>query len=396
MSPHTRRYRILLAVSLLLLPVAVLSAQEVYLLSWQIQAPRADLIQPIAARTIALVNLEVTKDDPSAPTARLDDRLELTVIGRIDLADGRILEEIVRIRAGSIVIESDPATYLPSSLIDSLVRRNYYWRRESLEAIDADLMPEEYATRLGKGPLPPRRFESNLWRLESERPLFSVAVTPDVTTFVDVGIDEMLLPGLASNRVNLGIRYRDIAISMFGPHHLQINNAITGALSNDAGAAVSVRLGPTRFAGGVVFRKLSEGSSLPRLSSWFHGAFSSTIGQLGTWRVRYDLGFNVAGTGALSDTVNERATERSSLSARPYARFQFDRNDFTGEESEERGLYLSSFGIASTGSAIMPSLSVAFTPTFGLELKGAFHNLIFDSEPLAPPIAIWLGPTFAW
>ena len=119
-------------------------AQDVYVVEWTIQDPQNDLLQEVASRTIDAINFWLTRDNVAAQTVRLDDPLRITVIGRYRPKSGQIEEEIIRIRAGGILIEDDPGLYLSADLIDTLLQRNYYWQEEQIDLVDPSLAPRYY------------------------------------------------------------------------------------------------------------------------------------------------------------------------------------------------------------------------------------------------------------
>lgn len=197
-----------------------LHAQEVYRASWTIQDKPRGLRQDLARQIIMKANDWLTRDDPSTPTARLDDILRVTVVGEVVPATGELETHLRRLELGSIVIDTSIAgfhEFLDEETIASLIRRDHYWRDESVIVSDpfrspvsatidrtaADSSAALFERLFGGGERPRARIALD----ES-----SIRVAPDMYVWGGFGFDEIALPDFSYGRARVGLAYNRLRI----------------------------------------------------------------------------------------------------------------------------------------------------------------------------------------
>jgi len=112
------------------------------------------LKQDLARDIIASANDYLTRDDPNGPIARLDDRLRVTVVGELVPSNGIVKTRLERLVMGTVVVDGGFEGFLDTPTVDRLVRRDYYWRDETLEVFNnhlSALVAESVAGNVQRG-----------------------------------------------------------------------------------------------------------------------------------------------------------------------------------------------------------------------------------------------------
>lgn len=373
---------------LILLVVSSVSAQDAYLRRWVVQDPGAGLVQDVASRTINSINYWVTRENVASQTARLDDRLEITVIGRHQPTSGEILEEIVRIRAGGILLEDDPHLFLSEGLIDTLITRNYRWRGGEIEILDRSLAPKHMTTELrGSTGFTP----SPTWSSDRRLPLAQLEISSTRALFIDPGDLARDLPGLSLGAVlvgadfSFGTLWGELPIP--GTYPAFLGPVVTPSY----GIGASVELNPVRVATGIGIA--SSDSVRDRVDSVRIGAWALAT-------LHYDLDpdnsdafkFSIDGGASLREIltpgapVNGVSSEHSTFVLRPYAEVcMVSRSGLPGTHVEQ---------IAIQTSLVSASVSARLRISQLLHLTGIFsyHGLFGERDLIMPTMTLWITP----
>lgn len=369
-------------------------AQDVYVVEWTIQDPESQLLQDVASRTIDAINFWLTRENVAAQTVRLDDPLRITVIGRYQPRSGSIVEEIVRIRAGSILVEDDPHLYLSSGLIDTLLRRNYYWQEEQIDLVDPSLAPDYLHKRsqnsYGNGirrVVEPPEFPADY------QPLVSLELPDRWTVWGDLGNHIAELPGLSYGRARIGVS------RLFGGLWGEL------PLGPDRGGVFGTSSRPTGGIGGYLnlrwatvsasfglFREpdTTDLSDTVRLATNIaaFGTYSFPEPVFGAMFASVDLGGGLYEGAYRNPTINGVSTERTELLFRPLLRLRL----YPGVGRQDQVLRL--VVIQTSLWSVQAGGSIRILPNFDIQVGGAVHGLIGDRGPFQPPATIWIMPSF--
>ena len=383
---YSQRSTFLLGLLLMTVGSVRLAAQDVYVTSWVIQDPESGFVQDVAARTINAINLWVTRENVAAQTARLDDRLEITLVGRYSREKNVISEEIVRIRAGSLLIEDDPALYLSRGLLDTLIRRNYRWNHGGYEILDQTRAPR-YAIR----------DTAVRTRLEASDDLADPYPLPTIvrrlsgkrTLFLDPGDHRRQLPGLSLGAVRFGVAFSMGEVwgelplpngmpALFGPSQ-----------SAGFGVGAALNLGNLRVASGTDFDRPGDDSTvtdLARIGTWLTLQGTATPGSVGPYETRVDVGGHLREVITSGPKVNGVVSEMSSLTILPLARVSLSRWSSNG------GLYLEQTAFEATSQSMI--LSGRLRVNESIHISGAFaaHGYILERDSVLPSLTLWLSP----
>lgn len=368
-----------------------LQAQDVYVVSWDVQAPKSGLVQDIAARTIDLLNDFTTRDDPNAATARLDDRLRITLIGRLDPQDGTVREEIVEVRAGAIVLGDELVSSLPKTLIDSLAARDYLWENQHMDVVDIDRLPDharlffESRTR-GRSPTG----DDMSSPVSPCDRLVRFAIDNDHSLVLDVGFDAVLLPGFSTGRISLGYEGSSVALTVSAPVPLDAGTSITGDFHDDYSVDGTLHVGPVTSHVSIALRSIGKplGPSV-RLS----GLASTSVDivplaqEVGDYRLRTILGGSVVQTVELGSLPSSEVT---SLHPRLLLAGSIERLRADGYP------FLEQFGVSTSLSGVMVQSRLRIAPSFGVKAAFALNDLLLDPIPGFTSTSFWIGPTIRW
>ncbi len=376
---------VILAFSLAFVTTA--TSQDAYLRRWVVQDPQAGLIQEVASRTINAINFWVTRDNVSAQTARLDDHLEITVIGRIQPSTGAVEEEIVRIRAGLLLIEDDPHLYLSDGLIDTLVTRNYRWRGGDIEILNRALAPA-YMTGLSESSLQPTNVLS--WAETEAIPLFTKELSSTKSIFLDVGDPNRELPGLSLGAIRFGTRVSSAEVWGEIPLPGSFPDVVGGVVTPSFGLGASIRLDRLRIASGISIpttdRDPLTGDSVG-LGAWSLATLRFNIGQQsGALSLALEGGASLREMLTGSDLINGVVSERSSILVHPYAQLSMV------TRGGEPGTHLER--IALQTSLVSASISARIRLSSVVHLTGSFsyHGIVGDRDPIMPAMTLWIAP----
>lgn len=385
-----------LILATLLLPPS-LAAQDVYLTEWTIQDPENDLLQDVASRTIDAINHWLTRDNVEAQTVRLDDPLRITVIGRYQAPGGTIREELLRVRAGAVLIEDDPRLYLTEALIDSLLKRNYLWSQEQVELLDPARAPGYLQRRstgisLGtaspaqRGPAPPGKPAETM-------PLLALDFPDGHRAFADLGYPGIGLGGLLYGRVRLGFGRDQGAIWAELPARPGLPGSLSTALRGTGGIGGMVRIDWATLLGSLGFASAPDQTGRPdtvRLITALRvfGTITPRSPLFGNEFFCIDIGGGATELGYRSATVNGVPSERTALQIYPLAGIRI----YPGSGGEQNLVQLLS--LHATHRQIESSVRFRLNDQIGLQIGAVLSELSGADTPWRDQATFWITPLF--
>lgn len=368
-------------------------AQEVYRASWTIQDPTRGLTQRLAEEIIDRANDWLTRDDPNAPTARVDDLLRVTVVGEIG-PEGALRTRLGRVVLGSIAIEQGFAEFVDSATIERIVRRDYFWRDEQVEVFDIAAAPFAPVNQMDAG-LPERTPFARLALDESR-----VRVADELDCWAGLGFDDLALPGVASGRGRAGVAYG--SLRAWGEFPAAIGPGSSGFSSGFEpayGAGISFEhLGLGRWFAGIGGMASAAGTNrradtsqpgpgfILGKAALLYAVFNVPVDILdgNAIRVRGGLGYSEAvplarqgetGTGTPGGVGALRAMLRVETRA-----------------LDAEGFVRRSAAIGMFGGSVSCSWYERFTEAFGMQVSIARHGLLAERDAFMPEFSLFLTP----
>lgn len=271
----------------------VAQPQEAYVESWTIQDKDFDLRQELARRVIDSANTWLTRDDITLPTARLDDPLQVTVLVSVDPATGKEFRQLMKLVMGKIVVDHDFERFLPRSILDSLVRRNCFWRNQQFRVLNEAWTPNEvvkydpsnfrpdpyHLTFHASDNLPPRQvslFET------------SYKAGKELRVWTGVGYNDLGFPAASYGKIRAGAGWRNVQFWGEIPLPFGVEHTAFFARGLDATAGVGLSFEGESFGGGLTWSDPTEAiGSAPLLgdTTWAFGRSALVYGliPLGRW-----------------------------------------------------------------------------------------------------------------
>ncbi len=371
-------------------------AQEIYRVSWTLQETDGRLQQKLAAELLDSLNFRLTRENPEAQTVRLDDRLRITVTGLYDPLTDRISERIVSIQAGHLVFREDPGEFLDSVVVDSLLRRNYFWTEEEIEPLDGNLIPEYYSTtRIADDRrLPPSyddvflkdRMESRL-SLTDSRYYFPNGLR----VIAGFGFEEVGLPFLSYRRLRVGIEQSAFRTWYEAPVGPDAGTILGGPNAAAHGAGFSFE--HSFLGGNAIFSNVHHPYGLESDTGYMLNKGATLYGTLpllwfsplkGWLRIKAGGGL-LEQTRLLRDSTGAYAADASELIPR-----LFIRGEFRSVRSD--GGLMRTGALQIFGETISVSWFERLTDQFGITLGGTVRGLFGEPRPFEPRSTLWLSP----
>lgn len=188
---------------------AALRAQEVYRASWTIQDRSHGIEQQLAAEIIEDANDWLTRDNPNASTARVDDPLRVTVVGEL-APGGGIRMRLCGLVLGGIALDTGFTEFLDSATINRLIRRDHYWRDELVEVYNPELARAYAGWRItGTADAAPRGADAfaarALPRLRLGLDRTHISIDGGMYAWAGLGLEEIGLYGFGTGRARAGV-----------------------------------------------------------------------------------------------------------------------------------------------------------------------------------------------
>lgn len=388
--------RALLPALLLLALPRLAEAQEVYIASWTIQDLDYNLQQELAVDIIERANEWLTRDNPEAPTARLDDRLRVTVVGEYNPTDGTVRGRLQRLNVGGLILDEDLREFLDSAITANILLRNYYWREEALTILDPSLSPQFYRNerQIIRADAPPSYDKAFGHAIPSHRmqslSYAAVPITERANVWAGIGYEELGLPGLTYRRLRLGLESGGVRGWFEAPLPFSTETVLTGA--NQAAPGVGLSFELDRFGGGVTWSDpyavsgmTNDTGALLNTSALLYGIVPiDYINAVDGWlRVKLGVGY-LQGTQVGQDSTGIVAG-RSHEFVYPFARGEFV--SLRKDGTKERGANVQIFG-----GSILASYYQRFSDLLGIEVSGAVNGIIGERPPFLSGTGVWVSP----
>jgi len=401
----TDRLRHIVSLLLLLGCVAVARGQEVYEESWTLSG----LHEPLARNIIARANDWLTRDNNTAPTARLDDPLRVTVVVSYDPTTRHRSAKLVRLVMGTLVIDDGFSEFLRSSTLDSLVRRDYFWHDATLTVINEELWPyaaRNYEPSIDRNGDYAAAFAAADRTPERKIDLFesSAALSPNLRIWAGLGFDELTLPGFSYGKARVGIGYRRLKLwgelpsSMFPSNTLLLDRRLDGtfgagiSFENDLfGGALTLSDPSGRF--GTQALQSDTGYTIGR-SALFYFIIPLGKSPIGEGFVRLKLGPGYIQTvRRVEHDDSPGAFGHGDDRFKLMGRFEYAsaRPDGSLERSATAELFTEF-----VRTSLLLSWNEQFSRTWGLRASVALHGITGDRDPYLPPISFMFSPTITF
>ncbi len=375
-------------------------AQEVYRASWLIQ-DRERLQQQIARSIIERANDWLTRDDPNAATARLDDPLRVSVTVDYQPASGGLTTRLTELVLGTIVIDHDFGAFLDSTTISSLVRRDHYWRDEKVTVINEALSPlpagigdsavemigTASARSFAAAEAPPR------YRISLEQT--SLRLSPRLSVWAGLGFDELALPGLLYGRLRAGVTYDGFRVWGEVPASFGAAGAPLFARGFDGGFGAGLSFEMESFGGAITWSDpLQDIDTAAPASGYLLGRSALFYGKLPISDAPVLGGYlrlKIGGAYLQSvrrGTAGEVAGARLDDHFLPMARVEY------ASDIESGGL-MHSAAIEALGGNILLSYSQHFSDAFSARVTLSAHGLLGPREPYLPAYSLVISPVIS-
>lgn len=381
-------------------PVA--SAQEIYRASWTIQDKARGLRQDIARSVIERANDWLTRDDADAPTARLDDPLRVTIIGEVTPVGGLVQTRLRRLVLGTIVIDTSFGEFLDTATIASLVRRDHYWRDESVTVYNQALSPVLGLTDTDEdtvGLLFQRTFGgARVPRIRLALDESRYSLSSDAYIWAGLGFEEIGLPDFSYGRLRAGAAYNEMKIWGEAPVAVgsEGNAFLARGLEGAYGFGVSFE--GNLVGGAVSIAEVSEQIGTPALegtdryyiakSAFLYGIVPVQLVLLDNIPIRAKLGVGyqqARALPALEDGAARRPAADSLQSLKAMARVELA---MLGEDGRTRR----QFAAGLFGGSITASYEEQILPVLGIRVAGAAHGIFGERDPYLPSYSISITP----
>ena len=368
-----------------------------------IQDKAHGLRQDFAALIIGQANDWRTRNDPTVPTARLDDMLRVTVVGEVGRQSGLVETHLSRLELGTIVIDTSFDEFLDTATIASLVRRDHYWRDEQVVVFDPSRSPVAATIDRTESDSSDALF-GRLFR-DPERPRVrigldqsSVRLAPNLYLWGGAGADELALPDFSYGRARIGLAYNRLRIwgELPLPVGSQDNPVLARRLDGAYGFGLSFE---ERWFGGMV-----SGAAAPRSpgstggyyiskAAILYGIVPIDIALLGDFPIRAKLGMgylqarataDAAGTGSETPLLDDGSNALKWMIDLEYAD-----PSYTGPAGRRASLEL-------FGPSVRASYQQPITDVIGIRVTAAAHGIFGERDPFLPPFSITPSLTFTF
>lgn len=338
----------------------------------------------------------LTRDNPDAPIARYSDRVRVTVIDEIDASSGAIRSRLAQLLLGPIVIDSSFGEFLDPSTINALVRRDHFWRDESIVEFSGSGEPLRVRSARDLGGGIPESMPQEQPRIRIGLDETSLRIADRVRVFEAMGYELLALPGTSYGRVRAGLAYD--RMSMWAELPLPVGNASTPAIGRNLEAAFGAGLAfdAELFSAAISWSGAREGIGSPahEADTLYLLSRSATF----TWTIplREPIGsdlFVLRVGGGYQQFVPVVGRSEGLRDPDPIdAPKILVRGEYT---SSLEGVPRRSGAAEIFGTSILLSWHEQFTPLLGLRIVGAAHGLIGDRPPYLPAFSVLVTPTIS-
>ena len=391
------------ALLLLLLCPSHGRAQEVEQTSWTIQDLRHGLRSELASRVIEKANDWRTRDDPNAPTARLDDPLRISVITEYDPAGGIPRMRLSRLTMGEIVIDSSFSQFLSAEEIEQLIRRDHYWRDEHIESLTGSGPDDteeqdwrnEYAMETAFSPDDSPRarlaLDESTYRLGRELHLWG-----------GIGYEELALPDFSYGKLRAGVRYQRVRV--WGEAPLEVGSDASPILARSLDGAFGFGMSvDTKYFGGAI--SWSEPGTATVIDTTATASTDTTfvLGRAAMFHGTIPIG-DIPGLGGYL-RAKIGAGYLQTVVTSPVS---IENPSHEGEEKERVGLLLRleysnrsaapgrTMALEIFGASALLSYHEEFSSLLGIRIVAAKHGLLGARDPWLPSWSVSISPTLTF
>ncbi len=377
--------------------------QEAYIESWTIQDKDFNLRQELARRVIDSANTWLTRDDITLPTARLDDPLQVIVLVSVDPATAKESRQLMKLVMGKIVVDRDFDRFLPRGILDSLVRRNCFWRNQQFRVLNEAWTPQEVVnydpSRFRPAPydlafravddVPPRQlslFET------------SYKVGKELRGWIGLGYDDLGFPAASYGKIRAGAGWRNVKFWGEIPLPFGMEHTAFFARGLDATAGVGLSFEGESFGGALTWSDPAEAIGSAPLSgdtTWAFGRSALVHGAipLGRWplgdgylRARLGLTYTQA-VQRIHRSEGEVAMGTADDRFKALIRMEYGLANESGMLRRSIGLQLLT---ELSRNAWVATWREQFTDAIGLQ--ATFFGTFGQREPYRPAFSVALSP----
>jgi hypothetical protein len=374
----------------------VATGQIVRQASWSIQDPAQGLRQELAETVIAHADEWLTREDPNAPIARLGDRVRVTVVDEIDPTNGSVRSRLAQLVLGTIVIDSSFREFLDATTIDALVRRDHFWRDESIVEFTGAGEPARLRSARDLAQEIPTSLPQEAPRIRIGLDESSLRITERVRLFEALGYEMVALPGTSYGRLRTGVQYD--RLKMWAEIPLPLGTSATPAigrtLESTFGAGLS--FDAEHFSGAITWSDPRSTVGSPARES--DSLFALTRTALFTWTIPLR---EVIGSDALVLRVGGGYQQFVPIVAIGEGRRDGDAIDLPkilvrGEYSMTVDGELRRTAAAEIfGTSVLLSYHEQFSRLLGIRIVGAVHGLVGDRPSYLPAYSVLITPTIS-
>ena len=375
---------------------ATACAQVVRQSSWSIQDRHNGLRQELAETVIASADEWLTRDNPDAPIARLDEHVRVTVVDELDPTTGHIRPRLAQLVLGTIVIDSSFHEFLDPSTISSLVRRDHYWRDESVVEFTGSGEPYRLRTPRDLVDQIPESLPQETPRIRIGLDETSVRIGDRVRLFEALGNELLVLPGNSLGRVRTGIVYD--RLRMWAELPLPVGSESTPLMPRTLEATFGAGLAfdAEHFSGSITWSDAA--ASIGPAARTFDTQYVMSRSATFTWTipVRKVIGDDALllriGGGyqqfvPLAGSGDARAELRALDVPKLLVRAEYSH----GIDADVRR----SAAVELFGTSVLVSYHEQFSRLFGLRVVASAHGVIGDRPSYLPAYTVLLTPTFS-
>ncbi|HVZ38494.1 MAG TPA: hypothetical protein VHI13_04400 [Candidatus Kapabacteria bacterium] len=393
-------------VVLLMLGAAAARAQEAYRASWTLQDRAHGLDQKLAEEIIARANDWLTRENPRAPTARVDDLLRVTVVGEVT-PQGGMRMRLDRIVCGSIPIDSGFNEFLDTLTLARLIRRDCYWRDETIEVYNKGLaahIPFIHEAGMEDDSEDPATAGLPASHAPPASEALQLRVDERLNLFLGIGFDEIALPGFSAGRMRLGLGYE--GVKAWGELPAPLGNRESAIFSRGFEGAYGLgvafekdNLGRIIYGAGGMISVATAPSLIGSAAAadsvhYYLGKSGLAYGivriprdlvPFGRLRLKLGLGYIEALPLPRGDALT---TGEGTGSIRPLIALELA---MTGRD----GSALRNVSAGFFGGSLTASWQEQFSETLGVRLSVAMHGLLGSSDPFLPATTIAISPVIS-
>lgn len=392
-----RAYHIALLVAVACAFGSSLHAQIVRQSSWLIQDPERAFRQELAGVVIANADQWLTRENPEAPIARLDDRVRVTVIDEIDPHTGDQHSRLAQLVIGTIVIDSSFNDFLNQETIAKLIRRDHFWRDESV--VDFTGNGEPYRVHTTRDMVADDVSEESVQeqpRIRIGLDESSIRIADRARLFEALGYEMLALPGTSYGRLRTGIAYD--RLRMWAELPMPFGNATTPAFSRTLEATFGAGLAfdSEHFSGAITWSDATSG--IGGAARQGDTTFVLSRSALFTWLLPLR---NILGADELTLRVGGGYQQFIPLVKSNDLHFEGEsinvpkllvRADYAHSED---GAVRRSAAAEIFGTSAVVSYHEQLTQLLGIRIVAAAHGLLGDRPSYLPAYTVLLTPTIS-